>query len=364
MYSVNQVNQLYVVGSVQTTSHVTSASADGALEGPIASNNGDFVYFKYNGAGGVIATDRIKKCKVKWITYATADTMRQKLRTWTISMNSAVNSGNPVIGQDYIINFDFKHYFGMSDEDQYFKQAAARAFVATAKTLYRDLALSLAKNMSREVDQPFKIELLANTTPTQVTAYTNKDSLTGTYTSIRLTEVLQPYKRGRYKYLRPDFTISLAPITVTTSGTSVEQREWATITVGTSSVATDVIKNGMETADLEWFCMGERGDQYRGKDWPLSISTPDSLKVDPSKEYNYLIVHFWDDIDNEGPQKSERDMTFVAEAKTTGAVNLETLANSIALSSELGHYTKVTMSGDTKTITDVTAAAPSSGSGS
>lgn len=111
--------------------------------------------------------------------------------------------------------------------------------------------------------------------------------------------------------------------------------------------------------------MGERGDQYRGKDWPLSISTPDSLKVDPSKEYNYLIVHFWDDIDNEGPQKSERDMTFVAEAKTTGSsVNLETLANSIALSSELGHYTKVTMSGDTKTITDVTAAVPSGGSGS
>jgi hypothetical protein len=94
----------------------------------------------------------------------------------------------------------------------------------------------------------------------------------------------------------------------------------------------------METADLEWFCKGERADQYRGKDWPLSISTPATLMVDPSKEYNYAIVHFWDDIDNEGPQKSERDMTLVAP--TDANVDLDSLAQELAAFVGLDTYIK------------------------
>lgn len=89
---------------------------------------------------------------------------------------------------------------------------------------------------------------------------------------------------------------------------------------------------------MEWFFKGERGDQYRGKDWPLSISTPATLLADPTKEYNYMIVHFWDDIDNEGPQKSERDMTFVADS--AGTVNLDTLAKAVAKFAGLDHYIK------------------------
>lgn len=85
--------------------------------------------------------------------------------------------------------------------------------------------------------------------------------------------------------------------------------------------------------------MGERGDQYRGKDWPMSITTPASLMVDPDAEYNYMIIHFWDDIDNEGPQKSERDMVFVA--KSTGSVNFSNLANAVS-----------TVTGNTVTIVD------------
>ena len=332
MYSVNQVKQLYVIGRAGQT--ITSASTKGDLSATITSNNGEYIYWKYMSAGGPMATDRIKKCKVKWISVTDAEAMRKPLRTWTIKMNSNVNSGNPVVGEDYIVSFDFKHYFGMSDEDAYFKQAAARAFTTTASDLIWALASSLAKNFSREIDKPFKIEVKYSSTYVEVTPTSEQDT-SKTYTEIRLTELIQPWELGRYKLLQPDFTINFVPVTIS----GVDNYKWGTVTEGTSSGSPSYIGNGMETADFEWFCMGERGDQYRGKDWPLSITTPATLMVDPTKEYNYLIVHFWDDIDNEGPQKSERDLIFLAEKKVSGGVDLEGMAAAIAAAVGLDGYT-------------------------
>lgn len=309
MYSVNQVNQFYVVKDIKAIANYSASDPAGTLYGgasvseAIKTVDGLSQYFKYMGAGGIMATDRIKYKKVKWVSYTDAATMDKPLKTWTIAMNSNVNSGNAVTGEDYILNFAFKSYHGMSDEDQYFKQASARAFGTTASDLLWALASSLAKNFSREVDMPFKIEIKESTNYHEVLP-TSKIDDSKTYTEIRLTELIQPWALGRMKLTRPDVHIYASYITLS----GVEYTNWCTITEGESG---NVIGNGMETADLEWFFHGERGDQYRGKDWPLSISTPASLLVDPSKKYNYLIIHFWDDIDNEGPQKSERDMTFV-----------------------------------------------------
>lgn len=362
MYSVNQVNQLYVVTKQNNP-------ASGKKCGTIAANDpagtiavcesvdGWYRYFKYkNAVGDTIATDRIKKRKVKWVTYTAASEMRKALRTWTIAMNPNVNSGAPVPGQDYILDFSFRNYFGMSDEDIYEKNASARAFDNDPSRLLATLAISLAKNFSREIDLPFDIAVTQATgsgahsattgsavsvTPTtkledlhvvdNTTAANNKAVI-----NIVLTEKIQPWQLGRMKLTRPQFTLHFVPVVIN----SLENYEWGEVTetLGSTSTAGQYIGNGMETADLEWFCKGERADQYRGKDWPLSISTPATLMVNSSSEYNYMIVHFWDDIDNEGPQKSERDMTFVADA--SGSVNLDNLAKAVAAFAGLDTYIK------------------------
>lgn len=337
MYSVNQVKHLYVVNSVKAPADgeeiavMEASDAVGTLV-PKTSVDECYIYFQYKGKGGVIATDRIKKHKVKWISITSASSLRKPLKKVTIALDSNVNGGLPVIGQDYIINFSFKNYFGMSDEDTYEKHAAARAYTAVASDLYRDLALSLAKNMSREVDQPFTIALSKSGGSDPVTVYTKKEDLAGTYTGIVLLEAIQPWELGRFKQLRPDYSVHFVPVIIS----GLERNDWATATVADD---TNYIGNGRETADLEWFCMGERGDQYRGKDWPMSITTTASLMVEPEAEYNYMIIHFWDDIDNEGPQKSERDMVFVA--KSTGSVNFSNLASTVS-----------TVTGNTVTIVD------------
>lgn len=334
MYSVNQVTQFYVV----TQKNVQNPTAPGQLS-PVITTDPDYIYFKYCGKGGVIATDRIKKGKVKWVTYTDANHMDKPKRVVEIAFNNNVNSGNPVPGEDYIINFSFRNYFGMSDEDTYEKHASARAFSSDTKsTMLARLAISLAKNMSREVDKPFEIFLLGSADPLApnnqdefgpITVNTKIESLNGTYSKIVLKELEQPWELGRFKATRPEFKTRLVPITVN----GIEEYNWATITETLDT--DDVIGNGRETADLEWFCMGERGDQYRGKDWPLSITTTASMMVNPEARYDYVIVHFWDDIDNEGPQKSERDMIFVG-ADNVGMVNVaDSIVNALRITNYL-----------------------------
>lgn len=66
----------------------------------------------------------------------------------------------------------------------------------------------------------------------------------------------------------------------------------------------------------------------------MSITTPATLLVDSTEEYNYLTIHFWDDIDNEGPQRSERDLTIVCPS----SVDLSDFAKTIAANAGLDVY--------------------------
>ena len=80
-------------------------------------------------------------------------------------------------------------------------------------------------------------------------------------------------------------------------------------------------------ADLEYFCMGERGDQYRGIGWPNII--PTKYMVDPTKEYATLDIHYAYVGANESVQKSEKDITIVCADTTVlngiiGAINTAT----------------------------------------
>lgn len=74
------------------------------------------------------------------------------------------------------------------------------------------------------------------------------------------------------------------------------------------------IGNGYKIAELEWFLMGERGDQYRQLYWPKNIET--KYLADASKEYYTLDIHYAYQGSCEDIQKSEKDILIVAETET------------------------------------------------
>ena len=101
------------------------------------------------------------------------------------------------------------------------------------------------------------------------------------------------------------FTVQ--PVAVMVNG---DERIWATVTESTNGT----IGNGKKIADLEYFCMGERGDMYRNIGWPHNI--PTTYLVDPTNTYHVFDIHYAYVGNNESVQKSEKNITIVCSNKT------------------------------------------------
>ena len=325
-YSVNQVRQLYVA-KVLKTPHVLASDAAGsiAVKNDTAKNH---LYFEYKGADNLMRSDLIDIKNILYAKATDANDMAHELKAVTVTLDSEVNAGAPVAGQDYILRIAFKQYVGMSDEDQYFKYGMVHAYAGMdADEFYKVLALSIAKNFSREVVPLIKIEVHSNATKSKggfdsngymvvtpttkdngksdtTNPYYATDTLVTDIDSIRITEVEQPWRLGVMAQTPVYFTVQSVPVTV-----NGDERHWATLTEGTSGS----IGNGKLIADLEYFCMGERGDIYRGIGFPNSI--PTKYMVDASKKYYVLDIHYAYVGSNEAVQKSEKDITIVCADK-------------------------------------------------
>ena len=326
-FSTNQVRQLYVAKALKD-SHVLASDAAGsiAVKSDTAKNH---LYFEYKGADNLMRSDLIDIKNILYAKATDADDMAHKLKAVTVTLDSEVNAGAPVAGQDYILRIVFKQYVGMSDEDQYFKYGMVHAYAGMdADEFYKVLALSIAKNFSREVVPLIKVEVhSAGTTSkggfdsagymvvTPTTKDNGKSDTTNPYyatdtlvtdiDSIRITEVEQPWRLGVMAQTPVYFTVQ--PVAVMVNS---DERIWATVTEGTNGT----IGNGKEIADLEYFCMGERGDMYRGIGFPNNIVT--TYLVDPTKTYYTFDIHYAYVGNNESVQKSEKDITIVCSDKT------------------------------------------------
>ena len=302
-FSVNQVRQLYVATSLKTP-HVLASDAAGS----IAVKNDtvkSHLYFEYKGADNLMRSDLIDTKNILYAKATDATAMAHSLKSVTVALDSNVNGGAPVAGQDYILRIAFKQYVGMSDEDQYFKYGMVHAYAGMdASEFYKVLAVSLAKNFSREVVPLIKIEIKTASATTEVTPTTKVADLTGTYTGVVITEVEQPWRLGVMAQTPVYFTVQSVPVTV-----NGDERYWATLTESTSGS----IGNGKTIADLEYFCMGERGDMYRQVGWPHNI--PTTYLVDPAKAYCVFDIHYAYVGSNESVQKSEKTITIVCADK-------------------------------------------------
>lgn len=288
-FSTNQTRHLYVVDPKHTVEVGSTPDKSG-------------VYFKYVGAAGPTRSDLIDVKNIISVKATKAAAFERKLTQYVISLDKDINGGNPVAGQDYILRIIFKQFVGISDADQYFKYGMVHAYseLKTASEFYEKLAESLTKNFSRETTELVTIALVGEK---------------GSYTGVSITEVEQPWKLGKISSGPVFFEVQ--PTTITYEGDEVI---WGKVTTGESGTS---ILNGKNIADLEYFCMGERGDVYRGAGYPHNLDT--EYLVDPTKGYHVLDIHYAYVGDNESVQKSEKTITIVCETAAT----INTIINSL-----------------------------------
>lgn len=310
VFSVNQARHLYVAKEVKSP-HVVSADAAGSIA-VRTDKNKTHLYFEYKSADGLVRSDLIDIKNIMYAKATKASDMARELKAVTVTLDSTVNGGQPVGGQDYILRIAFRQFVGISDADTYIKYGMVHAYNnMSVADFYKELAKSLVNNFSRELTPLVKFTLAAGEEGTPVDINTKWDDLKGEYDSIVIDEVEQPWNLGTLAQVPVYFDVY--PSTITVDG---DERTWGKVEDTESEGS---VGNGKNIADLEYFCMGERGDVYRNAGWPNSIHT--TYMVDPSKEYHTLDIHYAYVGSNESVQKSEKDITIVAaDAATLNSV--------------------------------------------
>ena len=323
MFTENQSRQLYVVTStgsdviapvqVDSTHAATDLSAKSAGACQLVINKeGDEMYFTYKGPStdGVQRTDRIKKGCITYVNATAAVDLKHKKRRLKVALDSNVNSGNAVAGQDYVLTVAIKNYMAAGDDSVLYKYGVAHATSTTASDLYEKLAISLAKNFAREATPLVKVYLTESTTYTEVTAADTMSTLTpsSAFDGVALEEVEQPWRRGAAPVEYVNF--DLVPSTIYVSSEDVI---WGTVT----DTSANYIVNSKKVADMEWFFHKERGDKYGEVGFPYNIDT--TYQVDSNNTYGYSIldIHYFTEGNSMNVGKSEKTITFVSPAKAS-----------------------------------------------
>lgn len=329
VFSTNQNRQLYVVVSAP----VGAISNLGDVKVGADKDGNKFITQK--GHGGLVRSDLIDPNNIMWATASAPSDTSIKLKAYEIDFVPAGTADpsatgynrKPISGQDYILKVDFTQLYGMSDEDIYQKFGAVHATAAMTKNdFFRAMAYSLVKNFNRLyhplVDIAIGASMGAAKTITRATKDASGDIVlyySGGAIAAAPTEdtklfILEKSQADEWALGTKQYTpvyFKAFPTTVTLSdGSDVV---WGKVTDVTASRATQV-GNGYMYADLEYFCMGERADQYRNVGWPNVI--PTKYLANPTSEYYCLDIHYAYQGTCEDIQKSEKTLTLISTNKS------------------------------------------------
>lgn len=259
-FSTNQVMQFYVATEAPAVSTIPGRGVSLNIDGK--------------------RTDIIEN--VLWGKLTTADALATPCKEVTV----AVTADKVIGGENYIVRVSYPEVFGAGKESW------------TTKTAVAQLKAGVAVS---EIVDAIKEQFDA-TLPEFITV-----SATGTTLKVTANPDMAGYKRGFRPVVMPDFEVSVN--TVVDEGENVQ---WASITVGKSSTT---VSGKFKLADMEYFALGERGDEYRQMGWP-AVTYDADYKIDPkaAQEYDVLVVHFAFAGSNDQSHLSEKDLIIAAPA--------------------------------------------------
>lgn len=160
------------------------------------------------------------------------------------------------------------------------------------------------------VESATNLVTITGTAATAVLAETTAVALVeGTSTGIVIEEVPQPWVRGKRQAAPINFDIFTLPIKTVDA-----EQPWGIVTDITKDNV-NTVGNGRMVADMEWFYIGERADQFRGYGYPNNFDT--NYLADASKSYKFINIDFYYSGDAEDVQRSKKTLTIATADATT-----------------------------------------------
>ena len=308
-FSTNQVKHLYVAKAVD-------ANLDTVGDVKCSAAGDNEIVIKYRGNDGVVRSDIINTTQLIYAKGVKESTMEQYLESAYVACGAAVAN------QQYILKVIVDSFSSLAEEDKgfIFAEYTAKSGDA-AKNILAGLALNLAKNASKAAWSPvIKVYLTTAASgsvtagnSTEVTATTAASSLTGSYVGLVIEGADQSWTLGKEAFNLVRFNV--VADTIVSAGVDTT---WATITKGADHV-TAALKNSKKIADLEWFCMGERGDMYRGVGYPNNFEFKPLVDPNAADGYHIIEIAYYYKGDAEDIQHSPKEIVLAVPAGASTA---------------------------------------------
>ena len=290
-FSTNQVMQFYVHTDGHKLYIPTNESGEATINGPFSiaiTTDGDAPTSNGKTTNAIGKTDKIEN--VMWATLTKAKKLQTPYKEATLKFNAKVNKGAPIVGQDYIVKVSYPAIGGVGIEGFTTKVATAYASAgATTATIVAELV----KNLNAAFEADGVLEAKVGEAETTIV--------------ITQTDIAEKsYERGVRPVTIADFNVIAAP--VIEDGKEVNWLDKVVIAPSTTAF----VKSGYKLADMEYFALGERGDEYRMMGYPNYVKT--TYRINPAEEYDVYNIHYAYKGSNDQSHKSEKDLIIAVPA--------------------------------------------------
>lgn len=311
-FNTNQTRFLYVATS--------ASSVDNPLGIVLAQTQTGEAYFKYKNVEGMLTrTDTFDPKKIKCLKLTQAAAMATPLQAIKITQNSddvalSTLSGKAVdlvVTINDAIDYDSRSSFVVSFVGNATNTANAAAF-------YNALAKEIVKAMPKGDGYPkFDVYVAKSSSATKVTA---TSSALASANCVVLAQLPQKYVRGK-------LSGEPCPVNVTFQGdipgwgkTDAAIKTVADINTALSvSLSPATISGTYKLADLEFFAAGEKGDYYRGFNYPNDYEFVPA--IDLTKSYDVVSIEYFWQGNVENVQKSPRLIQIAVPTTSSGVAS-------------------------------------------
>lgn len=285
-FTLNQTRQLYVAAKVN------DALAD-KLDIALGTADG-MMFFKYKNADGLISrSDTINVKNITSIKKTEAAKMARPLMAHTIKFDDANLRLDEMIGKELMFTITIHQCFDYDDDNSRSFTIVLRGDAkntASAEAFHKALAIAVYEALPRQDKEFPLVRVFSNDAEVTLDAI-KKGTVTGSADGVVLVEGLQKYVRGKLSGEPAHFTTASR----LDDGFLADVPWVAEYKAEPSKIeGHKVLPANYVLADLEYFALGERGDIFRGNNWPNNVDT--TYVVDPFSDVEYDVIsveYFW-----------------------------------------------------------------------
>lgn len=309
LFSVNQNGQWFTVKGYQASALSNVGDIKINSDNQTTKSAAKKIWFEYKDAAGNKRSEVINRANGGRITVVPAAVMAWTPNGVTITFDGSVS--DPINGEVYGIYVNQRNYHALGDNEfmelgaevRYGSKfnfdansdlsiSAGEAVVNNVRLLMVALQQAFIRNLGADSDL-YTVTVASSATTAGVITIMPKeqDWIQGTMQAERVNLDTQD--------------VFLSNVTINT----IERNDWAAIATTTGTP----VVNTKDIADMEWFYLGEHGDQQRLVGYPYANAATikgSIYKVDPTNAYGYDLVIIHHNYVGNGTfvQKSEQDI--------------------------------------------------------